>query len=345
MARSDHQNELKLVVYWIPHTDSSLSVSQIRKELADALPDYMIPQIFVRVSEFPMTPSGKVDKNALPPPDASQRLLENAYAQPTTELEDRLHKIWQRVLAVDNIGVTDNFFELGGGSLSAAQVLHLVDTQCRVSLGYSALIQQPTIAGFAKAIEQAKVEQLATLAGGGVESSGTQKGERLFRGAANRLLQVMALYAPGLKSFRVWLHRLRGVVIGNNVAIGTSAIIETAHPELIWVGNNVAIGIRTLIIGHFSDSIDRRETSRKPTVRICDNVYIGPNVTILPNVAIGEGSVVAAGSVVNKSVAPRTMVQGNPARPVARCRVPLVGSGRTYEEFLRHLTPIEGATS
>jgi len=44
MARSDHQNELKLVVYWIPHTDSSLSVSQIRKELADALPDYMIPR-------------------------------------------------------------------------------------------------------------------------------------------------------------------------------------------------------------------------------------------------------------------------------------------------------------
>ena len=126
------------------------------------------------------------------------------------------------------------------------------------------------------------------------------------------------------------------------MAIGTAALIETAHPELIWIGDNVAIGIRNVIIGHFSDSIDRNGKSNSPTVRICNNVYLGPNVTILPNVTIGEGSVIGAGSVVNKSVAPRVMVQGNPARPVAICEVPLVGEGRTYEEFLRHLRPING---
>jgi acetyltransferase-like isoleucine patch superfamily enzyme len=125
------------------------------------------------------------------------------------------------------------------------------------------------------------------------------------------------------------------------VAIGTSAILETAHPELIWIGDNVAIGIRNVIIGHFSDSIDRNREASCPTVRIYNNVYIGPNVTILPNVTIGEGSVITAGSVVNKSVAPGTMVQGNPARPVAICGVPLVGEGRTYEEFLRHLRLID----
>jgi acetyltransferase-like isoleucine patch superfamily enzyme len=162
----------------------------------------------------------------------------------------------------------------------------------------------------------------------------------------NRLLQVLALYAPGLTSLRVRLHRWRGARIGNNVAIGTAAIIETAHPELVSIGNNVAIGIRDVIIGHFSDSIDRDRKDSGPTVIIQDNVYLGPNVTILPNVTIGEGAVVTAGSVVNKSVEAHTMVQGNPARPVARCGVPLVGEGRTYEDFLRHLQPIEeGASS
>ena len=96
-----------------------------------------------------------------------------------------------------------------------------------------------------------------------------------------------------------------------------------------------------MIIGHFSDSTDHREEGRGPTVRICNNVYLGPSVTVLPNVTIGEGSVVSAGSVVNKSVAPGTMVQGNPARPVAICGVPLVGKGCSYEEFLRHLRLID----
>src|SRR4029077_8792814 len=125
--------------------------------------------------------------------------------------------------------------------------------------------------------------------------------------------------------------------------IGTSAIIETAHPELVWIGDNVAIGIRNVIIGHFSDSIDRRQNTNEPTVRICDNVYIGPNVTILPNVTVGEGAVITAGSVVNKSVPPGTMVQGNPARAVAICGVPLVGEGRSYEDFLRLLRSIDDA--
>jgi acetyltransferase-like isoleucine patch superfamily enzyme len=133
------------------------------------------------------------------------------------------------------------------------------------------------------------------------------------------------------------------VRIGRNVAIGTAAIVETAHPELVWIGDNVAIGIRNVIIGHFSDSIDLRPGERGPTVRICDNVYMGPNVTVLPNVTIGEGAVITAGTVVNKSVPPKMMMQGNPARAVAVCGVPLVGQKRTYEDFLKHLRPIDGA--
>jgi amino acid adenylation domain-containing protein len=341
MARSDQKGELKLVAYYISNHNEDLSVSELRRKLADKLPDYMIPHAFVRMRDFPMTPSGKIDKNSLPEPGDERPLLDNDLVRARTELEDTLTMIWRKVLGSKGLGVTDNFFELGGDSLQAARVLHLVEMHCAVQLGYSALLKAPRIADLAVLIEQAKLEARVGAVWFIDESPGGFAKERFLRALLNRILQVLALYAPGLTSLRVWLHRLRGVRIGNNVAIGTSAIIETAHPRLVWIGDNVAIGIRNVIIGHFSDSIDRSRQGSGPTVRICNNVYLGPNVTILPNVTIGEGAVVTAGSIVNKSIAPGMMVQGNPARPIATCGVPLVGEGCTYEEFLQHLRLID----
>lgn len=338
MARTDRRDELKLVAYYISDDGRELSVTELRRELAKRLPDYMIPHAFVRMAEFPMTPSGKIEKNSLPSPEENRPVVGNDMVAPRTALEGDLAEIWRQVLGCREVGVTDNFFDLGGDSLQAAQVLYLVSVRCGVDLGYSALVSAPRIADLATLIERAKIEAQAGLVGFVSEKRGASFAkENPLRGLRNRFLQVLALYAPGFTTVRVWLHRWRGVRIGRNVAIGTSAIIETAHPELVWIGDNVAIGIRNVIIGHFSDSIDRNRSTPGPTVRICNNVYIGPNVTVLPNVTIGEGAVVTAGSVVNKSVAPGIMVQGNPAVPIARCGVPLVGKGRTYEDFLRHL--------
>ena len=341
MARPDHQGELKLIAYYISDHGQEFSVTELRRKLAAKLPDYMIPHAFMRMDEFPMTPSGKIEKNSLPFPDEQRPVLDNDLVVPTTEMEKALSGIWQKVLGRKQLGITDNFFELGGDSLQAAEILRRVNVQCGVNLGYSALLQAPRIKDLVERIESTRLESQIGPVGVAGESPNPYRKERPLRGAMNRLLQIAALYAPGFKSVRVWLHRMRGVRIGHNVAIGTSALIETARPELVWIGDNVAVGIRCVILGHFSDSIDRSRRHIGPTVRICDNVYIGPNVTILPNVTIGEGSVITAGSVVNKSVPPSTMVQGNPARPVAICGVPLMG--RTYEDFLRHLRPITDA--
>jgi acetyltransferase-like isoleucine patch superfamily enzyme len=114
-------------------------------------------------------------------------------------------------------------------------------------------------------------------------------------------------------------------------------IIDSAYPSLVSIGNQVRLGTRTLIIAHFGESVDK--TRGQPTVRIEEEVYIGPGAIILPNVTVGRGAVVTAGSVVNRSVPPLTMVQGNPAKPIARCGVPLAGN--SYDEFIRKLTPIE----
>jgi acetyltransferase-like isoleucine patch superfamily enzyme len=134
---------------------------------------------------------------------------------------------------------------------------------------------------------------------------------------------------------------MRGIKMGKKIFIGYGAILETGFPELITIGNNVEIGIRSTIIAHFKyEPLKQTTPQKKPFVVIEDNVYIGPHVLILPNVVIGEGSVVSAGSVVSKSVPPKTMVQGNPAKPIAKCGVPLSWD-HSYKDFISNLRPIK----
>jgi maltose O-acetyltransferase len=127
------------------------------------------------------------------------------------------------------------------------------------------------------------------------------------------------------------LHRWRGVTIGKRVWIGYDCILETSKPHLITIGNDVIISIRAMLIAHF------RGTNG---ITIEDEVFIGPGAIILPNVTIGRGAVVTAGSIVSASVPAHTVVQGNPARPIATCGVNLVGD-EPLTAFYRSLRPIK----
>lgn len=165
--------------------------------------------------------------------------------------------------------------------------------------------------------------------------------ENVFRGMVNRLLQGIARSLPGAESLRVWAHRARGVKIGANVWIGYDSILETSYPWLLAIGNGVRIGLRVILIGHFRGS--EVVAKGRASIIIEDDVYIGPASIILPNVRIGQGAVVAAGSVVNRSIPAMTMAQGNPARPVARCGVPL-RKGVCMREFSRQLRPLRAGS-
>lgn len=156
-----------------------------------------------------------------------------------------------------------------------------------------------------------------------------------LRGFKNRLLQQLARIVPGAKSLRVRLHRARGVKIGVGVWIGYDAILETSQPHLITIEDGASIGIRATIIAHFRGA---------QGVRIEEGAFIGPGVIILPNVVIGRGAVVAAGSVVTNSVPAMTMVQGNPAVPIARCGIPL-REDVSFIEFSLRLKPFTRQTS
>lgn len=160
--------------------------------------------------------------------------------------------------------------------------------------------------------------------------------ESTLAGARRRLLALIALYGPGAETTRVRLHRLRGVKIGSGCFIGTDVIIETAFPHLVEIGDRVDLGMRTTIVAHQQGEI---ADESEPSVRIEDDVFIGPGAILLPHVTVGHGAVVNAGSIVTTSVPPLTMVRGNPAEPVARCGVPL-GRSTPMREFYRQLRPI-----
>jgi heptaprenylglycerol acetyltransferase len=154
--------------------------------------------------------------------------------------------------------------------------------------------------------------------------------ENPIRGFMNRILQMVTMTFPGGQSLRVSLHRARGVTIGRNVWISSNVVLETGFPELITIDDSAFIGIGVIVIAHFKESYRG--------VRIGKEVFIGPGVIILPDVEIGDGAVVTAGSVVTNSVPAMTVVQGNPAVPIAKCGVPL-WPDTPLKEFSKRLRP------
>jgi acetyltransferase-like isoleucine patch superfamily enzyme/acyl carrier protein len=312
----------------------------LREFAAARLAEFKVPRQILLVDQIPKGPTGKLQRIGLA--DRLSGLLaakrEASFAPAEAPVEKEVAAIWGRLLKVERVGTRDDFHALGGDSLSMATMIIEVEDRFKVPVPIDRFLQSPTVKTLAQLI---RPDEAGSAAGRPDQAPRAKPvADSVLGGLKNRILQLVALYIPGNKTTRVWLHRMRGVSIGQNVSIGTSALIETAYPRLVSLGDNVTIGMRAVIIGHLRDSTAHARILDRPTVRLEDNVYLGPGVIVLPNVTIGEGAVVSAGSVVTHSVAPRTLVQGNPAKPVARCGVSL-GGGVPYEQFLRQLTPIK----
>jgi acyl carrier protein len=128
--------------------EGALQPEQLHSHLADWLPEHMMPGAIVVLEELPRTPSGKIDKLALPDPDAaSAKAIE--YIAPRTPLEQELARIWEQVLGVERIGAEDDFFALGGHSLLATQVVARVRSDFAVELPLHSLFTYPTVASLA----------------------------------------------------------------------------------------------------------------------------------------------------------------------------------------------------
>jgi amino acid adenylation domain-containing protein len=124
-------------------------VPELRGYLEDHLPGYMAPSAFVLLDRLPLTANGKVDRRALPAPEAVRPGLLTGYAAPRTALEEELVHIWSQVLNLDRIGIHDDFFALGGHSLLATQVVSRIRNAFGVELPLRSMFLSPTLAELA----------------------------------------------------------------------------------------------------------------------------------------------------------------------------------------------------
>ncbi|MBW4626279.1 MAG: non-ribosomal peptide synthetase [Brasilonema octagenarum HA4186-MV1] len=152
LALPDHVGEERLVAYIVPQR-ASFSIRELRRLLRESLPSYMVPSLYITLETLPLTPTGKIDRRALPAPDQVQtERLEN-FVAPRTLIEHQLAEIWSQVLRQAPIGIHDNFFELGGDSLLATQVIARIPDVFSVNLSLQTLFTLPTIASLAERIE------------------------------------------------------------------------------------------------------------------------------------------------------------------------------------------------
>jgi len=133
------------------------SAAILREHLARELPDYMVPAAFVRLARLPMTATGKLDRKALPEPDA-EALVMQAYEPPQGEIEEALAAIWSELLGLERIGRHDNFFELGGHSLLAVRLIVRTRTQFHVDVPPAVVFHKPQLYAFAEHLLAVQVE-------------------------------------------------------------------------------------------------------------------------------------------------------------------------------------------
>ena len=155
LSRDQASEDKYLVAYIVPETGAGLDGGEFRMAMQSMLPDYMVPSFFVFMDEIPLTPNGKLDRKALPIPDASE-LKTQEYVAPHTETEKRLVNIWAEVLNLgrEEIGVKDDFFELGGHSLMATRVVSHVGKTFDIEIQIRDLFTHKTIQALALSVDE-----------------------------------------------------------------------------------------------------------------------------------------------------------------------------------------------
>ena len=154
IMREDNPGDQRIVSYFIPAAGDSPSISELRLHMQSKLPEYMVPSFFVEMERFPLTPSGKTDRRALPGPMAS-RLDLGSYAPPETVTQKEVAAIWSSILAFDKIGLDDDFLDLGGHSLLGMQILIRLQQTMNVKITLRDMLTRGmTVRGLADLVEE-----------------------------------------------------------------------------------------------------------------------------------------------------------------------------------------------
>ncbi len=145
----------RLIGYVTRRGDDDLDIAQLRQQLRQHLPEYMVPATIVQLDQLPLSPNGKLDRKALPEPKAeSSSSRQHAHVGPRNPLERQLVDMWEEMLGVHPIGVTDNFFDLGGHSLVAVRMISMLVKQVERDIPVAALFESPTIETLARILAE-----------------------------------------------------------------------------------------------------------------------------------------------------------------------------------------------
>ncbi|WP_315705401.1 MULTISPECIES: non-ribosomal peptide synthetase [unclassified Bradyrhizobium] len=148
----EEEGDKRLVAYVVgAENGGQLDADKLRNHLKRSLPDYMVPSSFMAMETFPLTPTGKLDRRALPAP--GPRASSRPYVAPRTPVEETLAAIWCDILKLDRIGIDDNFFELGGHSLLAMRMMARLREALAIEVPLRALFEAPTLARLADWID------------------------------------------------------------------------------------------------------------------------------------------------------------------------------------------------
>ncbi|MDX6559034.1 MAG: hypothetical protein QOF72_2083 [Blastocatellia bacterium] len=164
IARGQGCCEKQLAAYIVLSDGNPPATGDLRTFLQSALPEYMVPSVFVRVDALPLTPNGKVDRGALPEPDPENTLRDDPFTAPSTPIEQRLAKILTGLLNLNEVSINDNFFLLGGHSLLGTQLIGKIRGAFGVELRLRTLFDTPTVAELSSEIERlifARVESMS----------------------------------------------------------------------------------------------------------------------------------------------------------------------------------------
>lgn len=155
LVHDSKSGDKRLVAYIVPISeDAPLSYADVRQFLADKLPEYMVPSHFARLEQFPLTPSGKVDRRTLPAIAESRPALSETYSAPETAVEQQLVELWQNLLGLHRVGIHDNFFDLGGHSLLVGHMHARLEELFEVSIPIVDVFKYPTIVSLAAYLDQ-----------------------------------------------------------------------------------------------------------------------------------------------------------------------------------------------
>ena len=267
MAHEDSRGEKRLAAYLVASQELTPSTGTLRDSLAVKLPDYMLPTAFVFLDALPLTPSGKVDRRALPTPRQEDYPPDGTFVAPRTPLERALADLWSHVLGRTQVGIHDNFFELGGHSLIATQVVARLQATFQMEVPLRRLFEMPTIAELALTIEEAKDHgaelQASAIAPVSREAYGIKRsslGETDGRGD-----EEVCVFPASFAQQRLWFldqlepespaynipaaYRLRGplhVPALEQASVKSSGATKPcARPFTRWMGNRFSAWLRT----------------------------------------------------------------------------------------------------